>query len=196
MAKNMMCDLTECWSEYEFTLRKNKCKFGVPEVTWFGHVFSKQGMSADPEKARVIKSWPAPKDKAEVKSFLQTVQFSQEYMRPGPGRSYADVTKPLRRLTAKVIPFKWDSKCEDSFQELKSLLCSDTVMVPFEPGRKTRVYVDHGPHGLGATVSSGSWPGRTCLETSTLLQQSAHEGRGGLWESGWRKSGCPEWNKK
>ena len=26
--------------EYNITLRKEKCKFGVPEVKWFGHVYS------------------------------------------------------------------------------------------------------------------------------------------------------------
>ena len=37
-------------SEYGITLRKEKCKFGKPEVHWFGHVFNKHGMMADPEK--------------------------------------------------------------------------------------------------------------------------------------------------
>ena len=73
---------------YGLTLRKNKCQFGVPEVKWFGMTFSKQGMSPDPEKVQVIKNWPAPEDKAAVKSFLQTCQFSQEFMRPGLKRTY------------------------------------------------------------------------------------------------------------
>ena len=34
-------------SEYGITLRKEKCKFGKPEVQWFGHVFNKHGMMAD-----------------------------------------------------------------------------------------------------------------------------------------------------
>ena len=78
----------------------------MPEVTWFGHVFNKQRKSPDPEKVQVIKMWPAPKDKAETKSFLQTVPFSQEYMRLGSGRSYSDVTHPLKQLTTKTVPFR------------------------------------------------------------------------------------------
>ena len=33
------------FAEYGITLREEKCKFGQPEVKWFGHIFNKQGMS-------------------------------------------------------------------------------------------------------------------------------------------------------
>ena len=97
--------------EHGLTLRKEKCRFGVREVTWFGMVYDKDGMRADPEKIKMISNWPRPEDKAGVKSFLQTVQFCQVFMRPGNGRTYADVTLPLRRLTAKSVVFKWTNQC-------------------------------------------------------------------------------------
>ena len=63
------------------TLRKEKCWMGQQEVKWFGNVYDKQGMSPDPPKVKIIKEWLAPKDKSEVKSFLQTCQFCSKYMR-------------------------------------------------------------------------------------------------------------------
>ena len=50
--------------EHGLTLRREKCKFGVTEVLWFGHVYDKHGMSMDPAKVQLIKDWPRPKDKA------------------------------------------------------------------------------------------------------------------------------------
>ena len=141
------------FQEYNITLRRLKCRFGQPEVLWFGHIYSKQGMSPDPSKTKMIQNWPAPTSKSETKSFLQTVQFCAVFMRPGSGRTYADVTSPLRKLTAKEVRFKWDDQCQKSFEELKGLLCSDTVMGNYEVGRKTRVYVDHGPDGVAATLA-------------------------------------------
>ena len=108
--------------EHGLTLRKSKCRLGVSEVLWFGHIYNKQGMSADPEKVQMIKNWNRPQDKAGVKSFLQTVQFCQVFMRPGEGRTYSDVTLPLRRLTAKSVRFDWSKDCESSFLELKKIL--------------------------------------------------------------------------
>ena len=97
--------------EYGITLRREKCQFGKEEVKWFGHVFSKQGMSPDPEKVEAIRQWKAPRDKAGVKSFLQTAQFCSVYMRGEGGETYSDLTKPLRELTKKGVHFKWGEKC-------------------------------------------------------------------------------------
>ena len=74
--------------DYGIRLRKEKCKLGQQSVMWFGHIFSKQGMSPDPEKVRHIKAWPAPQSKDEVKSFRQTVQFVAAYMRKEGGTPY------------------------------------------------------------------------------------------------------------
>ena len=43
--------LLERLQEYNITLRKEKCQFGVQEVKWFGHKYSKQGMAVDPDEA-------------------------------------------------------------------------------------------------------------------------------------------------
>ena len=56
--------------EYNITLRKEKCHFGKQEVKWFRNIYSKEGMSPDPEKVLALKKWDRPKDKTEVKSFL------------------------------------------------------------------------------------------------------------------------------
>ena len=87
-------------------------------------------MSPDPRKVEIIKNWVRPEDKVAVKSFLQTVQFNSGYMRPGEGKTYSDITKPLRELTRQAVRFVWSQDCEDSFTVLKDLLCSDPVMVP------------------------------------------------------------------
>ena len=41
--------------EYGITLRREKCKFGKPEVHWFGNTFNKHGMMADTEKVATVK---------------------------------------------------------------------------------------------------------------------------------------------
>lgn len=58
-------------------------------------------------------------------------------------------------------------ECEESFQRLKELLQEETTMTSYDPARDTRMYVDHGPKGVGATVaqnygSGGGEGGRLC----------------------------------
>ena len=68
-------------------------------------------MSMDMEKVENIGAWPELKDKAEVNSFLQTVQFSAPYMWMGKSETYSDVTGPLRRLSGRGTHFKQTKEC-------------------------------------------------------------------------------------
>ena len=43
------------FKEYGLTLNTGKCEIGKREAEWFGHMFSKTGMSADPKKVLQIK---------------------------------------------------------------------------------------------------------------------------------------------
>ena len=62
--------------ENGITLRLPKCDFELQEVTWFGHLYNKQGMSIEASKKEVMENWMSLADKGEVKNFLQTVQFN------------------------------------------------------------------------------------------------------------------------
>ena len=135
------------------TVRPKKCHLGQPSVKWFGQIYSRKGVSPDPEKCKIIKNWPAPKNSSEVKSFLQTVQFNAKFMGGKAGEStYPDLTAPLRNLTKKYARFRWGKSEEDAFIELKKRLCSDRVLVPYDLSKKTRLYVDSSPVGTQATV--------------------------------------------
>ena len=140
--------------ENGITCRPDKCQLGQPEVTWFGNVYSKEGMSADPQKCAVIRNWPAPKSCSEVKSFLQTVQFNAKFLGGEPGElSYPEITESLRALTKKNVHFKWGPKEKRAFNIIKDRLCSSRVLVPYDTDRKTRLYVDSSPVGTQATLA-------------------------------------------
>ena len=147
-------EVLQRFDEAGLTFRREKCQFGVPEVKWFGMIFSEAGMEADPEKTRLIREWPAPKTVKDVKSFLQTVQFNAVYMAAEEGeKNYAELTAPLRALTKQKVKFTWTKEHNENFELIKERLCSDRVMVPYDVTRKTRVYTDGGPEGCQATVA-------------------------------------------
>ena len=85
------------FNEAGLMLRKKKCHFAQPEVVWFGMVYNRYGMSKDPEKAAVIRNWPAPKSVRDIKSFLQTCQFNAVYMAAEEDgeMNYPELTAPL-----------------------------------------------------------------------------------------------------
>ena len=141
--------------EAGLTLRREKCQLGRPEVKWFGMIFSEEGMVADPAKTEVIRRWPRPKTVKDVKSFLQTVQFNSVYMGAElPSEmNYPELTEPLRALTRRGRKFTWTELHQKHFDLIKERLCSDRVMVPFDPERETKLFADGGPEGCQATVT-------------------------------------------
>ena len=67
--------------------------------------------------------------------------------------NYAQLTAPLRELTRRKTKFTWTAKHQEHFKQNRERLCSDKVMVPFDPTRDTRLYSDVGPEGAQATVA-------------------------------------------
>ena len=53
------------------TLCCEKCFLGQPEVRWFGNIYSKDEMSPNPEKCKVIREWPRTQSQADIKVFYK-----------------------------------------------------------------------------------------------------------------------------
>jgi len=71
--------LLEILSTLGITLSKEKCKFDLSEITWFGFVFNEKGMKPNPKKVEAINQKDIPQ-MAEVKSFLRMCQYNQTFM--------------------------------------------------------------------------------------------------------------------
>ena len=114
-------------------------------------------MSPDPDKCKIIREWPQPQSRAEVQSFLQTVQFNAKLLCGKPGQaSYPEVTEPLHNLTWKNAKFAWGPEQAWAFNELQNCLCSDDVIVPYDTQLPTRL----------CGFMTSWYPGYRCPEAS------------------------------
>nr|KYP63292.1 Retrovirus-related Pol polyprotein from transposon 17.6 [Cajanus cajan] len=66
--------------------------------------------------------------------------------------NFSRLALPLTKLTKKDQPFVWDSRCEESFQELKRRLTSAPVLVLREPSKTFEVFCDASKLGLGGVL--------------------------------------------
>ena len=64
----------------------------------YGHIFSANGISADPKKISAIRNTQIPKDVGEVHSLLAMTNYVGRFI-----PNYSTVTEPLRRLPNKVF---------------------------------------------------------------------------------------------
>ena len=130
------------------TVSPEKCELNKESLTFFGLVFSAEGVSPDPKKVKAIHDARPPKSAGEVRSFLGMVTYCAKFI-----PNFSDITKPLRELTKKDTPFQWKEEHDRALQKVKELLTSDTVMAYFDKDKQTELTTDASPWGLSAILS-------------------------------------------
>ena len=106
--------------------RKEKCLFAQPSVEYLGYTLSSKGV-AKRRKADAVRMMPPPDNVSSLRSFLGLIQFCSKFL-----PNLATVTDPLYRLTKKNVQWEWGAEQQATFQSLKDLPCTDTVLAHFD----------------------------------------------------------------
>ena len=91
----------------------SKCKFGVQEVTYFGHMIGEKGMRPDPEKLCAINAMPKPANKEELTTLLGMLNYLARYI-----PNLSTKCKDLRDI-CKEKDFVWETKHDFALKEIK-----------------------------------------------------------------------------
>lgn len=96
--------LLEKLGRINLKLNKDKCKIGLSEISYMGHVLSKDGLKPDKEKVRAILEMLEPQDKSAVLRFLGMLQY-------------------LAKFIPNLSEGCWKEKQQDSFYDVSQLVC-------------------------------------------------------------------------
>ena len=77
----------------ELKLTPSKCEYFRQELTYLGHVVSKNGIQTDSNKVEAIHKWPMSTNVTEVRSFVGFTNYYQRFI-----KRYVQVAKPLYKL--------------------------------------------------------------------------------------------------
>src|SRR6187399_3398086 len=97
--------------EHQRYAKFSKCEFWLPEVTYLGHVISKDGISVNPKRVQAILDWTPSKNVKQVRSFLGLASYCRRFL-----ENFSKIAKPLTGLLHKGVKFEWTEKCQESFQ--------------------------------------------------------------------------------
>jgi len=166
--------------EKGLTLNKTKCKFKKTKLEFYGHIFSSDGISAEPKKIEAIKNTPIPKDIIEIRSFLAMTNYVGRFI-----PNYSTVTEPLRRLTKQNCKLEWNKEQQEAFDKLKEELVADRVMVYFDPRKETMLIVDASPVGLAAILTQEgriiAYASRALTDVESRYSQTERESLAIVW---------------
>ena len=96
-------------------LSSKKLGLCCDRVSFFGAVYSRDGVEPDPRKIQGIEEMTVPETKQHLQSFLGMVTYMGNFI---PHLSHH--TEPLRQLLKKDVTFYADNQLTRSFQEVLS----------------------------------------------------------------------------
>ena len=79
-----------------------------------GHIISKDGISMDPDKLKIIQEWPQPLNLHELRSFIGMCSYYRRFIEKN-----SIMVGPLHDLTKKKVKFQWTGKANEAFNELQ-----------------------------------------------------------------------------
>lgn len=138
---------------HNVTFNKEKCKFGLTEITFMGHKFTKDGYYPDESKIKAIKKMPVPQNKQDVQRFLGMVTYVSRFV-----PNLSKINSPLRELIKKDVAFHWSDRHMESFQELKQKLVEHPVLQYYDINKPVILSVDSSKDGVGACLLQNNLP--------------------------------------
>lgn len=131
-----------------FKLKPIECVLFQKRVTYLGHIVSESGITTDPAKIERVCKWPVPANVTEIKSFLGLASYYRLFV-----PNFAQVARPLHKLTEANVEFLWTPECRSSFQTLKTLLSTAPVLAYPDFTAEFILDTDASNHCVGAVLS-------------------------------------------
>ena len=129
-------------------VKKEKCEFLVPSITYLGHKIDANGLHPLLEKVKAVEDVPSPQNIHELRAYLGLISHYSKFLPNMP-----TVLSPLYKLLLKSTKWCWSDKANKAFQDSKKLLTSSSLLVHFDPKLKLTLACDASAYGIGVVLA-------------------------------------------
>ena len=138
--------------EQQFYAKLSKCKFGLIEMLFLGHIIGVDGMRVHEEKIRAIRDWPEPKNVTELRGFVGICTYYPKFV-----KGFSQLAAPLTDLTKKGA-FSWTDIAQRTFDMLKDVMSNCPVLVLPDFTQPFVLECDASGEGIGTILMQGGHP--------------------------------------
>lgn len=143
-------------------LNPRKCKFRLTEVVYVGHVFTSEGLKADPDKTTAITEMLVPGDITALQRLLGMINYLGKFV-----PNLSELSAPLNQLTCKDTVWCWLKQHQNADDTLKRCISSPPVLSYYNVDQPVTLTCDASQHGLGAACLQGGRPNAYASRTMT-----------------------------
>ena len=129
-------------------VKKSKCEFMKPSVSYLGHQIDAQGLHPRQGKVRAIREAPTPTSVGMLKSHIGMLSYYSRFM-----PNLSTLLHPLYKLLRKGSQWHWGKAQQEAFNQSKELLVSQDCLTHFDPSLELTLACDASAYGLGAVLS-------------------------------------------
>ena len=162
------------------TLNSEKIQFKQSQVSFYGHCWSKQGISPDPKKIEALNHMDFPLDKETMRSFLGIINYLNRYTALS-----AHLTTPLSTLTHQAVDYKPNKVYYENFNRLKMEVTNMRALAYFDVNADTTLQMDASKKGLGTCIIKKGkvvcYASRALTKTGQNYQNLEREALGTIW---------------
>ena len=132
----------------DLKMKRSKCDFFKKHIHYLGHLISANGIQPLKDKLDMIHDMPAPHNSKEVKQFLGLAGYYRKFV-----PCFADLSRPLARLTCKDRVFEWTHECRKAFDILKQSLCAQPILKYADTSKGYTLYTDASKYGWAGVLT-------------------------------------------
>ena len=177
--RNFQTFMEKCM-ENNLTLNAEKIQFKQSQVSFYGHIWSENGISPDPKKIQALKHMEFPPDKETMRSFLGMINYLNRY-----SALRVHLAAPLSSLTHQATDYKPGKTHMENFQRLKMEISNMKALPYFDTSAETTLQMDASKKGLGAClIQNGKvvcYASRVLTKTEQNYQNLEREALGTIW---------------
>ena len=109
--------------ENYFKIKLQKFHFGLPHVSFLGHVVSGDGIQTDPAKTLTIATWPLPQNISQLRSFLGLASYYRRFI-----KDFGKISSPMTAMLERDKAFIWTDDGRRTFMEIKHFLTNPPIL--------------------------------------------------------------------
>ena len=131
----------------------SKCDIRQTSITFFGNVYTADGVKPDPKKVEDIRNMPIPQNKDDLRRVLGLITYVSQFI-----PNFSDKSAILRELLKDGTIWCWEECHQEAYDTLKNSISDQSALMFFDTSKTVTLEVDASLRGLGAALIQDGKP--------------------------------------